>query len=536
MTVQHDISLVVLAGILCAFGSWVTSRLYRHAGNRPTEHAIAWHLLTALTAGISIWGTHFVAMLGFRPSVPVNFDLPLTFASLLIAVAGCAVGIVFSASVKLRYASAIGGAILGLAISGMHYAGMIAYRVRGLVDWDRGYLVASILIAVVFSAVALTLGRRDGKWREYQMTGVLTLAIVSLHFTGMTAFRISPLDISGDYVNPEAFKMLALAIAGTAIVIVMGGLFSYAVENRTRMESIVELTAARNAAESASRAKSEFMSVLSHELRTPLTIVLGYAGILSQINSAQPKDAAGNPVQLHEGKVGVQAELYGQKIGTAANHLLTLINEILDYTSIELGDTKLTRTSFPVSDLLAATKDQFQVLAGEKSIRLHTECDDILVHADHRRLMQILINLVGNAVKFSGASDLHLKARRETDGFRIDVTDNGCGIDGAHIEMIFEAFQQIETADKRSSGGTGLGLAICRKLALAHGGDVTATSIVGEGTTFTLTLPESAIDGAVTSAATKVLGRALRNQKARPALPRAARSGVPGRGQTIVGG
>lgn len=496
ITVQHDLSLVVLAGLLCGFGSWVTATLYRHARNRGRGHSVPWYLLTASTAGVSIWCTHFVAMLGFRPNVPVAFDLPLTFASLVIAIAGCAIGLMYASMGKMRFAPLIGGAILGLAISAMHYAGMIAYRVQGIVTWHEGYLIASIVLSVVLSAVALSCGSKSSRQNEIQMAVILTVAIVSLHFTGMTAFGVEPLDISGDYVNPEAFKALALAVAGTALVIAMGGLFSYAVENRTRMESIAELTAARNAAESASRAKSEFMSVLSHELRTPLTIVLGYAGILSRLKEAQAKSPrpVGESPELQASALGDQAELYGKKITVAANHLLTLINEILDYTSMELGDTKLAKTSFPVDELLSEVEDQFQVLARQKSIALKVESDEIVAFADHGRCRQILINLVGNALKFSRASSISLRARRGRSGFTVEVEDDGCGIGEENLDRIFEAFQQLETADHRSEGGTGLGLAICRKIAVAHGGEISVRSTVGSGTTFTVSMPETALD------------------------------------------
>lgn len=496
IVIQHDIGLVVLAGILCTFGSWVTSRLHRHARTRENRQAVPWHLLSALTAGISIWCTHFVAMLGFRPDVPVGFDLGLTFASLVIAVLGCGIGIFFAAMVRMRFAAVIGGAILGLAISGMHYVGMIAYRLQGIIYWDKGYLAASILLAVVFSALAFHLGRKSRKYSEYQMAGVLTVAIVSLHFTGMAAFSVAPLNIAGDFVNPEAFRILALAISGTAILIVMGGLFSYVIEVRTRMESIAELTAARNAAESASRAKSEFMSVLSHELRTPLTIVLGYAGMLSKIKETHAKDQL--EAVLSGGvaitPLGDQAELYGRKISTAAQHLLTLINEILDYTSMELGDTKLHKTSFSVPELFQEIADQFQGLARQKSVALRFDCDQIIAFADRSRCLQILINLMGNALKFSKAEEIVLRARFQNSGFTLEVEDNGCGMPKESLEQIFIAFQQLEAADNRKEGGTGLGLAICKKLAIAHGGDVSVRSDIGAGTTFTVTLPESAID------------------------------------------
>ncbi|MEI4472567.1 MHYT domain-containing protein [Frigidibacter sp. MR17.24] len=495
ISVQHDPSLVVIAALLCAFGSWAMSRLYRHARHRGPGQSALWYLMTATTAGVSIWCTHFVAMLGFQPQVPVSFDLALTVISLVVAIVGSAVAIAFAATVRLRFAPAIGGALLGLAISGMHYSGMIAYRVQGLVSWDHGYLVTSILLAAGFSALAMTFGSRDDRRSELWMALSLTLGIVGLHFTGMTAFRVAPLALPGDYSNPAAFKMLALAIAGIAALVVMGGLFAYAVEIRTRMESITELTAARNAAEAASRAKSEFMSVLSHELRTPLTIVLGYAGIMTGLKQRHAAAARlpDETLDLHLRQMGDQAELYGQKITQAANNLLALINQILDYTNMELGDSRLSRAPFALADLLADADARFRPLALARGMRITVEADATWAHADRGRCDQVLANLIDNALKFSKADTLVLRARRTDTGLAIEVEDNGRGIAEADLERIFLAFQQLENADNRHEGGTGLGLAICRKIALAHGGELTVTSRPGAGARFTLSLPQDAV-------------------------------------------
>jgi len=143
MVHQHDLSLVIVAGVLCLFGSWVTSRLFGHARNRTGYPAAAWYMLTAVTAGIAIWCTHFVAVLGFQPDVPVSFDLALTFTSLLIAVLGSLTAFMVAATPRLPYAPAIGGAVVGLAVTGGHFAGGVAYRVQGAGRWGKTYLAGS---------------------------------------------------------------------------------------------------------------------------------------------------------------------------------------------------------------------------------------------------------------------------------------------------------------------------------------------------------------------------------------------------------
>ncbi|MEQ9560912.1 MAG: MHYT domain-containing protein, partial [Woeseiaceae bacterium] len=351
-----------------------------------------------------MWSTHFVAMLGYRPEAPVEFHLGLTAFSMAIAIVGCTFALMFAALSRCKYAAQIGGAFFGLAIASMHYTGMIAYRVQGIVYWDMNYLIASVVIAVVVSAAALTIGRGRRRRNEVLMAVILTLGIVSLHFTGMAAFGVYPLLIDGTFANAAAFKNLALAVSGTAVVIVFGGFISYVLENRARLESIAELTEARNAAESASKAKSEFLSVLSHELRTPLSIIMGYSTMLSKMGELQMKAANtnGNNVKTLPSPTLEQVELYGKKIPTSSQHLLTLINEILDYSSMELDETKLEKTSFSVRDLLEEVTEQFKVLTEEKGITVALACDEpIVAYADRARIMQILINLLGNAVKFS---------------------------------------------------------------------------------------------------------------------------------------
>ncbi len=238
ITHEHDLSLVVVAALVCGAGSWATIRLFRRAIATTSTEKLAWLVLTALVSGAAIWCTHFIAMLGFRPGAPINFDPVLTIVSLLIAMAGAVFGFAIAAGPRPRLAPAIGGALVGLAIVAMHYTGMMAYRVQGLISWDRSYLVASVALSVALSALALHVAARRNKPADsYIATGILVLAIVSLHFTGMTAFRVEPLLVDGSFSNPEALHALALAVAGVAVPVVGAGLASNLIDNRARTEA-----------------------------------------------------------------------------------------------------------------------------------------------------------------------------------------------------------------------------------------------------------------------------------------------------------
>ena len=235
---EHNIWLVLLAAIVCVAGSWAIIRLFHRTTGTTGLQQAGWHFLTAAAAGSSIWCTHFIAVIAYGPGVPVRFDPVLTIVSLLIAMAGAASSFIVAASGVTRLAPVVGGGIVGLAISAMHYTGMLAYRVQGIVSSAISYLVASVILSVAFTALALHFALRRTFWGDkFIATGVLVLAIVSLHFTGMTAFRVSPM-LVGACSNPAALHALALAVAAVALIIVGTGLASYLIDDSVRAESL----------------------------------------------------------------------------------------------------------------------------------------------------------------------------------------------------------------------------------------------------------------------------------------------------------
>lgn len=240
---QHNIWLVIIAGLLCAAGAWVTTRLFVRSNHATGRQRAGWYFLTALTAGVAIWCTHFIAMLGFDAGMPVSFEPVLTVISLLIAVVGSTIGFVLGGSRLTRAAPLLGGAVIGLAIATMHYVGMIAYRVQGVVSWDMPHLISSVVLSVVFSSAALYFGMRKITQAHNLMAGQLSVAILTLHFTGMAAFRIEPFMIEGKFTNPAAFQGLAIAITGMSLVIIGAGLVSYLLDDQMRAEAVERLRA-----------------------------------------------------------------------------------------------------------------------------------------------------------------------------------------------------------------------------------------------------------------------------------------------------
>ncbi|RQR63137.1 EAL domain-containing protein [Burkholderia sp. Bp9002] len=238
---EHNLWLVLLAALLCGVGSWVTARLFQRSVSTVGTQRLGWQVLTAISAGVAIWCTHFIAMLGFDAGAPVHFEPSLTVLSLLIAVGGSTVGFALTTCRATRAAPALGGAAVGTAIALMHYTGMLAWRIEGILSWDVGYLVASVALSVTLSALALHCAMRRVPHAVNHMAGLLSLAILALHFTGMTALRVTPLTLEGTLTDAGALRTLALAIAGMSLVIVCTGLVSYVIDGNVRAESLEHL-------------------------------------------------------------------------------------------------------------------------------------------------------------------------------------------------------------------------------------------------------------------------------------------------------
>ena len=228
----------------------------------------------------------------------------------------------------------------------------------------------------------------------------------------------------------------------------------------------------------ANEAKADFLAVMSHELRTPLNAIIGYADLLSG---------------------GVLGDLSGaqdQSIGRlkrSGMHLLSLIDEVLTYSRLEAGKEVVELQPIDVVGLVQDVASLIEPLAADRSLQFSVSCPPgpLVADTDPRRLRQILINLLSNAVKFTeqGSVILEVEAREPENRLYFVVRDTGIGIAPEHLEQVFEPFWQVQQKATRRAGGTGLGLSVVRRLTRLMGGDVTAESVVGEGSRFTVWLP-----------------------------------------------
>ena len=228
--------------------------------------------------------------------------------------------------------------------------------------------------------------------------------------------------------------------------------------------------------EMASRHKSQFLANMSHELRTPLNAILGYTELMQD----------GIYGELPSKTTDVLARV--QKNGA---HLLGLINAVLDLSKIEAGQLVLSIENYSLKEIVQTVVSATESLAAVKNLPLKVEVTDNLPlgQGDERRIAQVLLNLVGNAIKFTDTGEVRIAARAADGMFSVLVADTGPGIPTMEQDKVFHEFHQVDSSNTKTKGGTGLGLAIAKRIVELHGGRIWVESTVGSGSTFQFELP-----------------------------------------------
>lgn len=324
-------------------------------------------------------------------------------------------------------------------------------------------------------------------WRQ-AVTALATLAWITLHSK-------EALDDSATRIRHLLREQQCLKQANaTAIANVLQEREDRLQEKREHILHLEQEVEARSAAlrdavqraEHANRWKSEFLANVSHEIRTPMTAILGFAEALLDPNLSEQESVSA----IHT-------------IRRNGNHLLRLINDILDISKIEANKLQVERVRFSLVALLADVQSLMQVRAASKNLPFHVECDGPIpatIESDPTRLKQILVNLLGNAVKFTEAGEVRLRARLLNQNtaapcLEFAVTDTGVGMSTEQIDRLFQPFTQGDSSTTRQYGGTGLGLSISKRLANMLDGDIRVESQPGKGSTFCVTIATGPLDG-----------------------------------------
>jgi signal transduction histidine kinase len=343
-------------------------------------------------------------------------------------------------------------------------------------DWITWIsLNVSILYGLPLVVVAITRSRR----LLWGLTVFLLATIFAVYYVQTPPGAFSPRD---PYLVNRVLAALALVLTAALVHVGMIGLDLLEAQRRSLKEQNDELERRRREAEESSSRKTRFLASVSHDIRTPLQTITMMADILCRV-AEKPDLTAQVPGVAH-------------RLQANARALADLVSDVLDLARFDTAQVNLQTTDFSLNDLLAAESARIRPLADAKGLWLKVEIaeGELRLRSDRMKLVRIMANLLGNAIKYTNSGGVTLAASREPDGSAlIRVTDTGVGIAPEHLEHIFEEFVQLHNSERDRSKGHGLGLAICRRLVEALGGRITLDSQPGHGSRFTVRLPPSCV-------------------------------------------
>src|SRR5258708_101929 len=458
----------------------------------------AWASAGAISMGGGIWAMHFIGMLAFSLPCGVAYDPAGTVLSMIpgIIASGIALNAISKETEPGLPRLTVSAVLVGAGMGAMHDAGMAAMRPEALLRYDPALVGVSVVVAIVLAFVSLSIRVRFHRANTPDLLATITAAsvmgcaVAGMHYTAMQASIFFPLPgapLSSMALSPTLLALLitlfTILIASSTLVATFAGrqnelALSLRAEVARREDIEQDLVRAREQAEAANRAKSQFVATMSHEIRTPMNGVLGMTNLISS-----------TPLNERQRRLV-------ENLSRSGKALLATINDILDFSKIEAGRFELFEVDFDPREVLAEVTDLFSEPCASKGVEFVYFVDEQIpsrVRGDPVRLRQVLINLVGNAIKYTDRGEILVEmaiAERTEEHVMLacSVQDTGIGIAAEQQAKVFDSFYQIDNVMSRARGGSGLGLTIAKHLVDMMGGTIGLHSELGQGSRFHFTV------------------------------------------------
>jgi NO-binding membrane sensor protein with MHYT domain len=476
VTGTYDPYLVALSILVAALASYTALDLGGHVAAARGLARRVWLAAAAITMGGGIWSMHFVAMLAFILPIPMSYDIGLTSLSLVVAIVVTGGGFyVISRESGSPLRLVLSGIFMGFGIVAMHYTGMAAMRERVDLSYDLPFVALSLVIAIGASTAALWLAFRTTDLGQKLVAAVVMgLAISGMHYTAMggtTCAAHGPVPEAHAYASLDQTN-LALAVAGTAFVILAAALIASLSEQK-RAEEALRQAQADLARVNRVNTMAELTASLAHEVNQPITAAVTNA-------DACLRWLAGDTPNLEEARASAMEIV---KEGTRAAEIITRIRQLF-----KKGTSQ--RESLDVNEIIREMIGLLRSEVARYSISIRTElaADLPRVMGDRVQLQQVMMNLISNSIdamkNVDGRRELAIKSRRAENGqLMVSVSDTGEGLPPQQANQIFDAFFTTKVH------GTGLGLSVSRSIVASHNGRLWAADNSPRGACFHLILP-----------------------------------------------
>jgi two-component system, sensor histidine kinase and response regulator len=445
---------------------------------------IAWLSGGAIAMGIGIWAMHFKGMLAFHLPVPVEYHWPTVLSSVVVAIFASAFALYVSSRRKMGMVEALAGSlIMGAAIAGMHYIGMAAMRLPAVTRYSPLLVACSILLAVLFSLIALLMAfdlREETRWSVPRRLGsatVMGVAVSAMHYTGMAAASFVPAPSPNLSCAVNISSLANNGISIVTLIVIVAAITTSSVDRRVRTEverradEALHEAQAKLARVTRVHAMGELAAAIAHEVNQPLTAIVTNGNFCL-------RELAGGGRNLEELREAI-AEIVND--GTRASTVISRIRTLLVKGALE-------RAELDINEIIQEVTGLVRSELARNRISLRTDLTaDLRVRGDRVQLQQVLINLVMNSIDAMRTltdrpRELLIKAAKESDGVLVQVRDSGPGMEPEVADRIFEPFFTTKAE------GIGMGLSISRSIIESHGGRLWAVA-VPNGALFEFTVP-----------------------------------------------